>query len=305
MPGKQRRGSPLTFQDSILRLQAYWSGHGCVLLQPYDCEVGAGTFHTATFLGAVGPEPWSAAYAQPSRRPQDGRYGDNPNRLQRYYQYQVVMKPPPPDFQQLFINSLAGLDIDTRGNDIRFKEDDWESPTLGAWGLGWEVWINGLEVAQFTYFQEVGGLECRPVTGEITYGLERLAMLAQGCDSVFDIVWADGVAYGDVALQNEREQSAYNFEASNDDMLRRHFDDYEAEAKRLARRGLAIPAYEATMKCSHLFNLIDARKGVSVTARAVYIGRVRKLARMAAEAYYQSRASLGFPGLDDMGDAEN
>ncbi len=267
------------------------------MMQPYDCEIGAGTFHTATFLKAIGPEPWSAAYVQPSRRPQDGRYGENPNRLQHYYQFQVVMKPSPDDFQETFLESLTEIGIPAGENDIRFKEDDWESPTLGAWGLGWEVWINGMEIAQFTYFQEAGGLACKPVMGEITYGLERLAMLVQDRSSVYDIAWTDKVSYGDVMLQSESEQSAYNFEQSEPEVLRRHFDDYERLGERLCGLELPIPAYEAVMKCSHLFNLIDARGAVSVTERAVYIGRVRKLARGVAKAYLESRERLGFPDL--------
>jgi glycyl-tRNA synthetase alpha chain len=272
----------ISFQHLILRLQEYWDNQGCALLQPYDMEVGAGTFHTATFLRAIGPEPWRAAYVQPSRRPKDGRYGDNPNRLQHYYQFQVVLKPSPPDILDLYLGSLKALGIDTTRNDIRFVEDDWESPTLGAWGLGWEVWLNGMEVTQFTYFQEVGSLKCLPVTGEITYGLERLAMYLQGVESVYDLVWTDGVKYRDVFHQNEVEQSTYNFEHANAPMLFRHFDEYEAEAQRLIAAELALPAYEMVMKCSHSFNLLDARGAISVTERAAYIGRVRALARAVA-----------------------
>ena len=260
-------------------------------------EVGAGTFHTATFLRAIGPEPWRAAYVQPSRRPKDGRYGDNPNRLQHYYQFQVVLKPSPPEILDLYLGSLKALGIDTTRNDIRFVEDDWESPTLGAWGLGWEVWLNGMEVTQFTYFQEVGSLKCVPVTGEITYGLERLAMYLQGVESVYDLVWTDGVKYRDVFHQNEVEQSTYNFEHANAPMLFRHFDEYEAEAQRLIAAELALPAYEMVMKCSHSFNLLDARGAISVTERAAYIGRVRALARAVANAYHASRERLGFPML--------
>jgi glycyl-tRNA synthetase alpha chain len=285
----------LSFQHLILRLQEYWDRHGCALLQPYDMEVGAGTFHTATFLRAIGPEPWRAAYVQPSRRPKDGRYGDNPNRLQHYYQYQVVLKPSPPDILELYLGSLRALGIDTTRNDVRFVEDDWESPTLGAWGLGWEVWLNGMEVTQFTYFQEVGSLKCQPITGEITYGLERLAMYLQRVESVYDLVWTDGVTYRDVYHQNEVEQSTYNFEQSNAEMLFRHFDEYETEAKRLIDAQLALPAYEMVMKCSHTFNLLDARGAISVTERAAYIGRVRALARAVAHAYHASRERLGFP----------
>ena len=289
----------LTFQQMILRLQEYWDRHGCALLQPYDMEVGAGTFHTATFLRAIGPEPWRAAYVQPSRRPKDGRYGDNPNRLQHYYQYQVVLKPSPPDILDLYIGSLKALGIDTSVNDIRFVEDDWESPTLGAWGLGWEVWLNGMEVTQFTYFQEVGSLRCQPVTGEITYGIARLAMYLQGVRSIFDLKWTDTITYGDVYHQNEVEQSTYNFEQSNAAMLFRHFDEYEAEAKKLIAVQLALPAYEMVMKCSHTFNLLDARGAISVTERAAYIGRVRQLARGVAQTYFDSRERLGFPMLTD------
>ncbi|MBN9459989.1 MAG: glycine--tRNA ligase subunit alpha [Burkholderiales bacterium] len=287
----------LSFQQVILRLQAYWDSQGCALLQPYDMEVGAGTFHTATFLRAIGPEPWRAAYVQPSRRPKDGRYGENPNRLQHYYQYQVVLKPSPPDILELYLGSLRALGIDTSINDVRFVEDDWESPTLGAWGLGWEVWLNGMEVTQFTYFQEVGSLKCQPITGEITYGIERLAMYLQGVESVYDLTWTEGVSYRDVFHQNEVEQSRYNFEISNAPMLFRHFDDFEAEAKRLVAAGLALPAYEMVMKCSHCFNLLDARGAISVTERAAYIARVRNLARAVAQAYHDARERLGFPML--------
>jgi glycyl-tRNA synthetase alpha chain len=287
----------MNFQDVILSLQTYWGRQGCALLQPYDMEVGAGTFHTATFLRALGPEPWRAAYVQPSRRPKDGRYGDNPNRLQHYYQYQVVLKPSPDNIQDLYLDSLRSLGIDPRQNDIRFVEDDWESPTLGAWGLGWEVWLNGMEVTQFTYFQEVGSRVCEPVLGEITYGLERLAMYLQGKDNVYDLVWVDGISYGDVYHQNEVEQSTYNFEQSNVQMLFEHFNQYEREAKRLMEAGLPLPGYEMVMKCSHTFNLLDARGAISVTERAAYIGRVRALSRLVAQAYYDSRERLGFPML--------
>ncbi len=287
----------ITFQQVILRLQKYWDEQGCALLQPYDMEVGAGTFHTATFLRAIGPEPWKAAYVQPSRRPKDGRYGENPNRLQHYYQYQVVLKPSPPNILDLYIGSLEALGIDTQAYDIRFVEDDWESPTLGAWGLGWEVWLNGMEATQFTYFQEVGSLKCQPITGEITYGLERLAMYLQNVQSVYDLVWTEGVSYRDVFHQNEVEQSTYNFEHANTDMLFRHFTEYEAEAKRLMEVELALPAYEMVMKCSHTFNLLDARGAISVTERAAYIGRVRNLSRAVAQAYYNAREKLGFPML--------
>ncbi|MDH3286389.1 MAG: glycine--tRNA ligase subunit alpha [Betaproteobacteria bacterium] len=287
----------LTFQQIILKLNQYWDRHGCVLLQPYDMEMGAGTFHTATFLRAIGPEPWNAAYVQPSRRPKDGRYGDNPNRLQHYYQYQVVLKPSPDELQDLYLGSLQSLGIDPRKNDIRFVEDDWESPTLGAWGLGWEVWLNGMEVTQFTYFQQVGGLDCRPVLGELTYGLERLAMYLQGKESIFDLVWVDGVTYGNVYHQNEVEQSRYNFELANIEMLFQQFGQFESEAKRLMEAHCALPAYEMVLRCSHTFNLLDARGAISVTERAAYIGRVRNLARLVAQAYFESRERLGFPLL--------
>jgi len=288
-----------TFQGLILALQNYWAEQGCVILQPYDMEVGAGTFHPATFLRAVGPEPWSAAYVQPSRRPADGRYGDNPNRLQHYYQFQVVLKPSPLDIQDLYLGSLRLLGIDPLVHDIRFVEDNWESPTLGAWGLGWEVWLNGMEVTQFTYFQQVGGLDCAPVTGEITYGLERIAMYLQGVASVFDLVWTDGpfgrVSYGDVFHQNEVEMSAYNFEHADTDSLFKWFDTCERESNALIEAGLPLPAYEMVLKASHTFNLLDARRAISVTERQRYILRVRALARAVAAAYYARREALGFP----------
>ncbi len=292
----------LSFQQLILQLQQYWDRQGCALLQPYDMEVGAGTFHTATFLRAIGPEPWRAAYVQPSRRPKDGRYGENPNRLQHYYQYQVVLKPSPVDILERYLGSLAAIGIDTANNDVRFVEDDWESPTLGAWGLGWEVWLNGMEVTQFTYFQEVGSLKCQPITGEITYGLERIAMYLQGVESVYDLQWTDGITYRDVFHQNEVEQSAYNFEHADVAVLFRHFDDYEGAAMRLIDAGLALPAYERVLDCSHTFNLLDARGAISVTERAAYIGRVRRLARAVAQAYYESRERLGFPMLEAVRD---
>jgi glycyl-tRNA synthetase alpha chain len=285
----------LTFQQLILQLNAYWDRQGCVLLQPYDMEVGAGTFHTATFLRAIGPEPWKAAYVQPSRRPKDGRYGDNPNRLQHYYQYQVVLKPSPANIQELYLESLKSLGINPLEHDIRFVEDDWESPTLGAWGLGWEVWLDGMEVTQFTYFQQVGGLDCRPVLGEITYGLERLAMYLQDKENVYDLAWTPGVKYGDVYHQNEVEQSRYNFELSNRGMLFKHFSEFESEAKRLIEAQCTLPAYEMVLKSSHTFNLLDARGAISVTERAAYIARVRNLAKAVAQAYYESRERLGFP----------
>ncbi len=293
--------APRTFQDIIFALQQYWSDQGCVILQPYDMEVGAGTFHTATFLRSIGPEPWSAAYVQPSRRPKDGRYGDNPFRLQHYYQFQVVIKPSPLDILDRYIGSLKMLGFDPLTHDIRFVEDNWESPTLGAWGLGWEVWLNGMEVTQFTYFQQVGGLDCRPVSGEITYGLERLAMYIQGVENIFDIVWADGprgkVTYRDVFHQNEVEQSTYNFEHANVEVLFRHFDEHEAACQQLLAAKLALPAYEQVMKASHTFNLLDARGAISVTERQRFILRVRALARGVAQTYYTSREALGFPML--------
>lgn len=288
-----------TFQGLILALQTYWAEQGCVILQPYDMEMGAGTFHTATFLRALGPETWNAAYVQPSRRPKDGRYGENPNRLQHYYQFQVVLKPNPDNIQQLYLDSLKAIGIDPLVHDIRFVEDNWESPTLGAWGLGWEVWLNGMEVTQFTYFQQVGGVECYPVTGEITYGLERLAMYLQGVDSVYDLVWTKGqfgtVTYGDVFHQNEVEQSTYNFEYANVEKMFELFDFYEAEATRLIEAKLPLPAYEQVVKASHSFNLLDARGAISVTERQRYILRVRTLARSIATSYVAVRAELGFP----------
>ncbi|MBL8476574.1 glycine--tRNA ligase subunit alpha [Methyloversatilis sp.] len=287
-----------TFQEVLLRLSRFWGDQNCALLQPYDIEVGAGTFHTATFLRAIGPEPWRAAYVQPSRRPKDGRYGENPNRLQHYYQFQVALKPSPPNIQELYIDSLRALGLDPSQHDIRFVEDDWESPTLGAWGLGWEVWLDGMEVTQFTYFQEVGSIACKPVLGEITYGAERLAMYLQGVENVYDLVWAPGIRYGDVYHQNEVEQSTYNFEHSNVEWLFRQFGDYESEAKRLIEIGLPLPGYEMVMKASHSFNLLDARGAISVTERAAYIGRVRALARLVAQAYYASREQRGFPMAD-------
>ena len=287
-----------TFQEVLLRLSRFWGDQNCALLQPYDIEVGAGTFHTATFLRAIGPEPWRAAYVQPSRRPKDGRYGENPNRLQHYYQFQVALKPSPPNIQELYIDSLRALGLDPSQHDIRFVEDDWESPTLGAWGLGWEVWLDGMEVTQFTYFQEVGSIACKPVLGEITYGAERLAMYLQGVENVYDLVWAPGIRYGDVYHQNEVEQSTYNFEHSNVEWLFRKFGDYESEAKRLIEIGLPLPGYEMVMKASHSFNLLDARGAISVTERAAYIGRVRALARLVAQAYYASREQRGFPMAD-------
>ncbi len=295
----------MTFQDFIKTLEAYWSDQGCALVQPLDLEVGAGTFHPATFLRSIGPEPWSAAYVQPSRRPTDGRYGENPNRLQHYYQYQVVMKPSPENFQELYLGSLEAVGIDLHVHDIRFVEDNWESPTLGAWGLGWEVWLNGMEVTQFTYFQQAGGLECRPVMGEITYGAERLAMYLQQVDSVYDLVWTRNkgrtVTYGEVFHQNEVEQSRYNFEHADTEALFQWFDTCEREARKLVDLDLPLPAYEQVLKASHTFNLLDARRAISVTERQRFILRVRDLSRRVAESYYNSREALGFPALEDSG----
>ena len=287
--------TPLTFQEMILALQNYWSRQGCALLQPYDMEVGAGTSHTATFLRAIGPEPWRAAYVQPSRRPKDGRYGDNPNRLQHYYQFQVVLKPAPQTILDLYLGSLQELGFDLTCNDVRFVEDDWENPTLGAWGLGWEVWLNGMEVTQFTYFQQVGGINCKPITGEITYGLERLAMYLQGVENVFDLVWTKGLTYRDVYHQNEVEQSIYNFEQSDTAFLLLAFGKYEQQANHLMENQLPLPAYEQVLKAAHSFNLLDARGAISVTERAAYIGRIRNLARRVAQAYYDSRERLDPP----------
>lgn len=323
----------LTFQQMILTLQSYWDRQGCALLQPIDLEVGAGTSHVHTFLRALGPEPWRAAYVQPSRRPKDGRYGENPNRLQHYYQYQVVLKPAPENILDLYLGSLQALGLDLRQNDIRFVEDDWENPTLGAWGLGWEVWLNGMEVTQFTYFQQVGGIDCKPITGEITYGIERLAMYLQKVENVYDLVWTEWeengetrrLTYGDVYHQNEVEQSTYNFERSNAEILFRHFSEHEAEAKRLMgvdspadgnaadsadaaadaakTTRLALPAYEQVLKAAHTFNMLDARGAISVTERAAYIGRIRNLSRAVAQAYYDSREALGFPMCNRANDA--
>lgn len=288
-----------TFQELIATLLGFWAKQGCVVLQPFDMEVGAGTFHPATFLRAIGPEPWQSAYVQPSRRPTDGRYGENPNRLQHYYQLQVILKPSPLDIQNLYLESLKVIGVDALEDDVRFVEDNWESPTLGAWGLGWEVWLNGMEVSQFTYFQQVGGLSCEPVTGELTYGLERLAMHVFSVDSVYDIPWSIHgsrvVSYGDVFLQNEREQSIYNFEYADVEMLFRHFDDYEVQAQKLLQVSLPLPAFEMVLKASHVFNLLDARHAISVTERQRFILRVRQLSRAVAQAYFESRENLGFP----------
>ena len=287
----------ITFQQVILRLQEYWGRHGCALLQPYDMEVGAGTSHTATFLRALGPEPWRAAYVQPSRRPKDGRYGENPNRLHQHHQFQVVLKPSPADILDLYLGSLEALGFELSKNDVRFVEDDWENPTLGAWGLGWEVWLNGMEITQFTYFQQVGGLDCNPITGEITYGLERMSMYLQNVESVFDLRYTDTISYGDVFFQNEVEQSKYAFEQSNAAKLFEQFTFFESEAKRLLEAKLPLPGYEMILKAGHTFNLLDARGAISVTERAAYIGRIRNLAKTVATAYVESREALGFPML--------
>ena len=285
------------FQDVILRLQEFWAKKGCLIYQPYDIEVGAGTFNPATFLRCLGPEPWNVAYVEPSRRPTDGRYGENPNRLQHYYQFQVILKPSPEDIQDIYIDSLKYLGIDPLKHDIRFVEDDWESPTLGAWGLGWEVWLDGMEITQFTYFQQAGGIDLKPISGEITYGLERIAMYLQGVDSVFDLKWNENITYGDVYHRNEVEGSKYNFEMADTDMLFKLFDMYEKECKRTAENDLPLPAYDYCLKCSHTFNLLDARNAISVTERTGYIARVRNLAKMCAEQYLKIREDLGFPLL--------
>ena len=292
-----------TFQGLIFALQNFWADQGCVILQPVDLEVGAGTFHSATFLRAIGPESWSTAYVQPCRRPTDGRYGENPNRLQHYYQFQVLLKPSPSNIQELYLNSLKFLGIDPEVHDIRFVEDNWESPSLGAWGLGWEVWLNGMEVTQFTYFQQVGGLDCYPVSGEITYGLERIAMYLQGVDSIYDLVWARSdsrvVTYGDVFQQNEIEMSHYNFEHADKEQLFRYFSEYEQQSLMLIEQNLPLPAYEFVLKASHTFNLLDARRAISVTERQGYILRVRTLAQAVAKSYFDARLKLGFPLAED------
>ena len=285
----------MTFQELVLSLDKYWAGQGCILQQPYDLEVGAGTFNPATFLRSLGPEPWNVAYVEPSRRPTDGRYGENPNRLQHYYQYQVIMKPSPLDIQELYLNSLRSFGINPLEHDIRFVEDDWESPTVGAWGLGWEVWLDGMEITQFTYFQQVGGIDLNPVCAEITYGIERIAMYLQGIDNVYELEWAHGVKYGDVHHQGEVEWSHYNFEEADVEMLRRVFDMYEAEGVRMAERERVLPTYDCCLKCSHTFNLLDARGAISVAERTTYIGRVRNLARLSAEGYLRQRERMGFP----------
>jgi len=298
--------TPETFQELILCLQNFWAKHGCVIVQPLDLEVGAGTFHPSTFLRSIGPEPWNTAFVQPCRRPTDGRYGENPNRLQHYYQYQVILKPSPDNIQELYLQSLKEMGLDLNTHDVRFVEDNWESPTLGAWGLGWEVWLNGMEVTQFTYFQQVGGLECKPVSGEITYGLERIAMYLQGKDSIYDLVWTDGpngvVTYGDVFHQNEVEMSTYNFEHADVDYLFGYFDYCEQQSQKLIDQTLPLPAYEMVLKASHAFNLLDARKAISVTERQRFILRVRTLARAVAKTYYESREALGFPLCQDQGE---
>ncbi len=278
----------MQFQEIIATLNRYWAEQGCVILQPYDMEVGAGTFHPATFLRALGPEPWAAAYVQPCRRPTDGRYGENPNRLQHYYQYQVVIKPSPDNIQELYLNSLEAFGLDLRQHDVRFVEDDWESPTLGAWGLGWEVWLDGMEITQFTYFQQVGGFDCEPVMVELTYGLERIAMYLQGVDNVFDLAWNEDIRYGHVHHQGEVEYSIYNFEAADINMLRDLFDAWEKEGFRLLDQGLALPGYDCCIKCSHIFNLLDARKALSVAERTAFIARVRALAKKSAQVWLET-----------------
>ncbi|WP_324717916.1 glycine--tRNA ligase subunit alpha [Carboxydochorda subterranea] len=287
----------MNYQELIFRLERFWADQQCIILQPYDMEVGAGTMHPATFLRALGPEPWRAGYVQPSRRPTDGRYGENPNRLQRYYQYQVILKPAPDDVLDLYLDSLRAIGIRPDQHDVRFVEDDWEQPTLGAWGLGWEVWVDGMEVTQFTYFQQVGGLELPVIPAEITYGLERLALYIQKKSSVFDLEWVDGVRWGDVYHQNEVEQSRFNFERSDPSVLLQLFELYESQARRLVELGLVMPAYEHVLKCSHTFNLLDARGAISVADRTAFIGRVRQLARQCAEAYVAQREAMGFPLL--------
>jgi len=287
----------VTFQNLILSLQNYWAKQGCIIQQPYDVEKGAGTFNPATFLRVLGPEPWKVAYVEPSRRPTDGRYGENPNRLQHYYQFQVILKPSPLNIQELYLDSLKSFGIDSSQHDIRFVEDDWESPTLGAWGLGWEVWLDGMEITQFTYFQQAGGIDLKPVSGEITYGIERIAMYLQGVDNVYDLEWIDGVKYGDIHHQSEVEFSTYNFEEADTSMLFSLFDMYEKEAIQLAKKELVLPAYDFVLKCSHAFNLLDARSAISVTERAGYIGRVRNLSKLCAEGYVLQREKMGYPLL--------
>ncbi len=285
----------MTFQELIMALEKFWAGQGCVIQQPYDLEVGAGTFNPATFLRALGPEPWNVAYVEPSRRPTDGRYGENPNRLQHYYQYQVIMKPSPMNIQELYLDSLRSFGIDPLDHDIRFVEDDWESPTVGAWGLGWEVWLDGMEISQFTYFQQVGGIDLNPICAELTYGTERIAMYIQGIDNVYDLKWNDTVTYGQVHHQGEVEWSIYNFEVADVGMLRNLFDMYEAEGARAAEKGLVLPTYDHCLKCSHTFNMLNARGAISVAERTSYIGRVRNLARLSAEGYLKQREQMGYP----------
>jgi glycyl-tRNA synthetase alpha chain len=285
----------VTFQELIMALERFWAQQGCVIQQPYDLEVGAGTFNPATFLRALGPEPWNVAYVEPSRRPTDGRYGENPNRLQHYYQYQVIMKPSPMNIQELYLDSLRSFGIDPLDHDIRFVEDDWESPTVGAWGLGWEVWLDGMEITQFTYFQQVGGIDLNPICAELTYGIERIAMYIQGIDNVYDLQWNDQVTYGQVHHQGEVEWSTYNFEKADVDMLRKLFDLYEAEGLRVSQLGLVLPTYDHCLKCSHTFNMLNARGAISVAERTSYIGRVRNLARLSAEGYLKQREQMGYP----------
>ena len=287
----------MTFQELIMALQNYWANQGCIIQQPYDTEKGAGTFHPATFLRALGPEPWNVAYVEPSRRPTDGRYGENPNRLQHYYQFQVILKPSPMNIQELYLDSLKSFGIDPAKHDIRFVEDDWESPTLGAWGLGWEVWLDGMEITQFTYFQQCGGIDLKPIPGELTYGIERIAMYIQGVDNVYDLEWGGGIKYGDVHHQTEVEFSTYNFEEADTGMMLQLFDMFEKESIRLAEKALVFPAYDYVLKCSHAFNMLDARGAISVTERAHYIGRVRNLSKLCAEAYVAQREKMGFPLL--------
>ena len=288
----------MTFQELIMALQNYWANHGCIIQQPYDTEKGAGTFHPATFLRALGPEPWNVAYVEPSRRPTDGRYGENPNRLQHYYQFQVLLKPSPMNIQELYLDSLKSFGIDPAKHDIRFVEDDWESPTLGAWGLGWEVWLDGMEITQFTYFQQCGGIDLKPIPGELTYGIERIAMYIQGVDNVYDLDWGGGLKYGDVHHQTEVEFSTYNFEEADTGMMLQLFDMFEKECIRLAEKELVFPAYDYVLKCSHAFNMLDARGAISVTERAHYIGRVRNLSKLCAELYVAQRERMGFPLLN-------
>jgi glycyl-tRNA synthetase alpha chain len=292
----------MKFQDMILSLNQFWGEQGCIIAQPYDIEKGAGTMNPATFLRALGPEPWNVAYVEPSRRPTDGRYGENPNRLQHYFQYQVILKPSPDNVQELYLESLERLGINPLDHDIRFVEDNWESPTLGAWGLGWEVWLDGMEVTQFTYFQQCGGIDCKPVCAEVTYGIERLATFIQGKNSVFEIEWVGDISYGDIYLQNEKDYSRYNFEVADVEALRTWFDMYEKEAERTVKCGLVLPAYDYVLKCSHTFNLLEARGAISVTERTGYIARVRNLARSCAQAYVAQREELGFPLLKRKGE---